>query len=216
MKHIIIKEGEPQEFIDWKKKDKMYVKGKPNWDRLPSSIKNILREKISREQGFICCYCERRITSNDFHLEHLKPKDGSKYPLLQLDYDNLLCSCQLELEKGEPRHCGNGKGSWYDEAKFVSPLQADCENRFKYTYDGQIFPSDSNDDAAITTIARLRLDIDKLNKFRENAIEPFLNLDSSLSQDELNSFVHGYLAEKSEFGGKFNEFYTTIKYLFGN
>lgn len=214
MKYITKKDEEPQVLTDWKANDKMNLRGKPNWKRLPVEVKEILRKTISEEQGFICCYCERIISPDDFHLEHLKPKDDNKYPLLQLDYNNLLCSCQLELEKGEPRHCGNSKGSWYEEDKFVSPLDFSCETRFKYTGDGQILPANENDEAAKTTIQKLKLDIDKLNSLRKDAIEPFL--DPNLSQGDLNSFVQGYLVDKNQNEGKFNEFFTTIKYLFGN
>lgn len=192
----------------------MFLRGKPNWDRLSSNIKDILREEICKEQGYICCYCERRLAEKDFHIEHLMPKDRNKFPERQLDYDNLLCSCQLELEKGEPRHCGNSKGSWFQENNFVSPLNPDCEKKFKYTFDGYIEPVDENDEPTITTIEKLRLGIDKLNKLREKAIEPFIEI--PLSDKELKKLVTGYLRNKTINGGKYNEFYTTIKFLFGS
>jgi uncharacterized protein (TIGR02646 family) len=208
MKHIV-KVEEPVEFLEWKKKDKMFLRGKPNWDRLHTNIKEILREVICKEQGYICCYCERELNENDYHLEHLKPKDKNKFPEIQLEYNNLLCSCQLELEKGEPRHCGNSKGSWFQEENFISPLSLDCEGKFKYTIDGHIEAANELDDAAIITIEKLKLGIDKLNKMREKAIEPFI--DDILSPQELNDFVTEYLVEKD---GKYNPFYSTIKYLF--
>ncbi len=215
MKYII-KGTEPSELTDWKLKDKMYQRGKPDWNRLKKEVKDALRNTISKEQGYICCYCERRITENNFHLEHLKPKAESKFPQLQLEYSNLLCSCQLDLEQGEPRHCGNIKGSWYDEENFVSPLDPDCTGRFKFTANGQIYSADENDEAIQTTIEKLRLDIDKLNNLRKDAIEPFLNLDGYLSEEDLKQFIQGYLVDKTANNGMYNEFYTTIKYLFDN
>lgn len=211
MKYVT-KSAEPQEIIDWKAEDKMYLRGKPNWNRLPSELKDLLRERISQEQGYICCYCERSLVLNNYHLEHIKPKSQNKFPLNQLDYDNILCSCQLELEEGEPRHCGNSKGSWYVENEFVSPLNPDCEEKFKFTGDGGIYPANENDVAAITTIQSLQLNIDKMNNLRKDAIEPFL--DDTLSEDELNKFVQEYLVDKTLNNGQFNEFYTTIKCLF--
>jgi uncharacterized protein (TIGR02646 family) len=59
--------------IEWKSKDKMYKRGKPNFDRLSSGLKEILRTNIAQEQGYLCCYCERRLSTDDFHLEHFKP-----------------------------------------------------------------------------------------------------------------------------------------------
>lgn len=211
---FITKGGEPDKILEWKSKDKMYQRGKPNWNRLKSELKELLRDSISAEQGYICCYCERRLNTNEMHIEHFKPKDPNKFPLNQLDYDNLFCSCQLELEKGEPRHCGNSKGSWFDEDIIISPLEPNCETKFKYTIDGQILPEDKNDIGARATIEKLKLDIDKLNKLREKAIEPFL--DEDLTQEDLDEFVQGYLVEKEDNDGYYNEFYTTIKYLFEN
>ncbi len=218
MKHIR-KEQEPIEFSEWKKQDKMFRRGKPNWNRLNADIKNNIRTSLLREQGYICCYCERELSDNDHHIEHLKPKSKNKFPELQLDYTNLLCSCQLELENGEPRHCGNSKGGWFDENLLISPLDPDCEAQFVYNADGHVEPSDDNNVAAKTAINRLQLDIDKLADMRKNAIEPFI-IDpitfEEISADEAREFAENYLKEKEENDGSYNEFYTTIKYLFDN
>lgn len=45
-------------------------------------------------------------------------------------------------------------------------------------------------------------------------IEPFL--DPELTEDELNDFVTAYLVDKDKNEGKFNQFYTTIQYLFAS
>jgi uncharacterized protein (TIGR02646 family) len=213
MKYID-KGPEPEILLKWKAKDKMYLRGKPNWNRLDKGIKDVLRITIAEEQGYICCYCERRLNDVDYHIEHIKPKAKGKYPELQLEYDNMLCSCQLKLKYGEPRHCARAKDNWFQENNFVSPLNPLCESKFTYTYDGYISPTDEHDNAAITTIDRLKLGIDKLNALRRNAIAPFI--DEDIDADELTEFVTRYLVDKDENGGTFNEFYSTIKYLFGN
>ena len=156
MKYIV-KESEPLEFTNWKKQDKMFQRGNPKWNRVPSSVKDNIRESLKKEQGYICCYCERKLRNNDYHIEHFKPKD--KFSALQLDYSNLICSCQLELEKGEPRHCGNSKENYIIP---ITPLMKNCENKFKYTVDGQIQYTDEDSNVTIQT---LNLDIDKLNNF---------------------------------------------------
>ena len=95
----------------------------------------------------------------------------------------------------------------------ITPLNCECESRFKYNYDGTIVSTDAISEA---TIDILKLDIDKLNELRNKAIEPFIidpiTLDE-ISIDEAKQFAEGYLRLKN---GKYNEFYTTIKYLFGN
>jgi len=123
----------------------------------------------------------------------------------------MLCSCQNQLKKGEPRHCGNLKGDWFDETLLVSPLNSACDTRFSFTGDGQIQTTLSTDIAASETINRLGLSIPKLNALRAHAIEPFL--DDTLTEEEIQQFVDGYLQKDGN--GFYGEFWTTIRYLFG-
>ena len=209
MKYIV-KQNEPAEFKNWKElKNDDWT---PTYDKLQGAEKQSVLKGLKEEHGYICCYCEGSIDVDDCHIEHLKPQAKSLYPQNQLDYDNLLCSCQLELSQGEPRHCGNSKGNWYDEELLISPLQQGCEGKFKFTFDGYILPTDPEDVSAITTIDKLHLGIRKLNAKRLKAIEPFLYED--LSSNDISDFAKAYLVDKNQNGGKYNEFYTTIKYLF--
>jgi uncharacterized protein (TIGR02646 family) len=207
MKHVM-KQREPVPFTEWKALTN--DEWQPTYDDLSGEAKASVKTSLMQEQGFLCCYCERRLTENDSHIEHLQPqRDPAVDPL---DYSNLLCSCQNQLKKGEPRHCGNLKGDWYDPALLVSPLNPDCEGRFTFAGDGFITPAEEHDVAARETIVRLGLDISKLNDLRANAIEPFL--EKSLTMDEISRFVAGYLSKGPE--DRFGEFWTTIKTLFGD
>ncbi len=196
---------EPQSFTDWKND------GNTEYNDLINPIKSELKNALLLEQGNICCYCECKISSNNSHIEHLKPKDKDKFPELQLNYDNLLSSCQKQLLKGEPRHCGNSKGN---KIISITPLMKNCEDKFIYTEDGYIQHTDNESKDVIEI---LQLDIDKLNKLREDAINAilFLDIDENdevLSEEEIKILVEDYLETKD---GKYKEFYTTIKYLFG-
>ena len=184
----------------------------PTYDKLSGNVKDAVYEALKNEQGFICCYCERELANNNYHIEHLIPQE--KEIVDPLEFSNMLCSCQRRLKKGDERHCGNSKDCWFERTNFISPLNIDCETKFKYTFDGHIEPNDENDIAAVTTIKKLRLGIEKLNASRSGAIAPFI--DDEISIEDLNVFVSGYLIAKNENGGKYNEFYTTIKYLFEN
>ncbi len=161
-----------------------------------------------KEQGYICCYCERWLTDDGSHIEHFNPRSNNV--LNPLDYTNMLCSCQNQLEQGEPRHCGHLKDDWFDNQLLVSPLDPDCEGHFAYTADGKIQPAEKSDDAARMTIEKLGLNVNKLNALRKKAIEPFL--DENLSEQEFFQFVSGYLRKNT--GGMFGEFWTTIDYIF--
>lgn len=205
MKYIV-KGREPDVFADWKALES------PDWiptyDDLRGAEKKAVKTALMQEQGYLCCYCERQLSDDDSHIEHFKPQHLADVD--PLEYANLLSSCQNRLDKGVPRHCGNLKGDWFDAHLLVSPMSPDSEARFSYTADGRINPS-ANDAAALATIEHLGLDIPKLVSMRSAAIAPFL--DGDLSDDELNTFVEGYLLPNAE--GRFAPFWTTIRSLFG-
>ena len=206
MKYIV-KQEEPAALAEWKalKNDEW----SPTYGKLSGDVKNIVKMALMAEQGYICCYCERRLTDNDSHIEHFSSQENTSTD--PLDFTNLLCSCQQRLKRGEPRHCGNLKDKWFDEQLLLSPLDPECESRFAFTGDGYISSAQPTDKAATETVVRLGLDIPKLRSLRKSAIEPFL--DDSLNQDDVNRFVSGYLQRNSS--GMYGEFWTTINYLFG-
>src|SRR5271167_624125 len=153
MKYII-KQTEPESFIAWKNSGN--EDWQPSYANLQSPQKEIVSDSLLAEQGHICCYCERNLKEGDYHIEHFRPKDIAKFPELQLEYSNLFCSCQVNVKKGDPLHCGNSKENWY-ENDLISPLDPNCEKRFKYTEIGQILPLDENDQGAKITIEKLNL-----------------------------------------------------------
>jgi uncharacterized protein (TIGR02646 family) len=202
----IQKQNEPQEFTDWK--NQANENWQPTWDTLRSQVKQRLKEALMAEQGYICCYCEDRLSENDSHIEHFIPQNNPSVD--PLDFSNLLCSCQDRLKKGEPHHCGKLKDNWFDEKHLISPLDPTCEERFMFTGDGSIEPANSSDKAAMETIERLGLNIRKLQNLRQQVIDPFL--DENLSDKDLEQFVTSYLKQSKS--GEFNPFWTTIHYLF--
>ena len=198
----IQKKSEPQELTDWK------LAKSRKWNDLKNPLKTIVKRALRREQGYICCYCERRLTKDDSHIEHFKPRNDALVD--DLDYSNLLCSCQRLIAKGAPRHCGHAKDQC-DYNLLVSPFDLSCEERFLFTSDGQILAASKSDTAAQKTIDELNLDIPKLRALRATVINLFE--DSELSVEELEAMVKDYLALSTS--GEFGEFWTTIKSLFG-
>ncbi|MRG77338.1 MAG: TIGR02646 family protein [ANME-2 cluster archaeon] len=205
MKHIAKDQNTP-DFDKWKASAN--DNWQPTYEDLSGTTKKEVKYSLMKEQGYICCYCERRLTDDGSHIEHFNPRSNNV--LNPLDYTNMLCSCQNQLEQGEPRHCGHLKGDWFDNQLLVSPLDPDCEGHFTYTADGKIQPAEKSDDSARMTIEKLGLNVNKLNALRKKAIEPFL--DENLSEQEFFQFVSGYLRKNT--GGMFGEFWTTIDYIF--
>ena len=201
----IVKKDEPKEFADWKAQAN--ESWQPTYDDLAGNAKEAVKAALMAEQGMICCYCEQRLSKQNSHIEHFIPQKTRQHTL---DYNNMLCSCQGQLRRGEPRHCGHLKDQWYDGDLLISPLDSGCEARFAFSFDGNIMPAADHDEAASETIKRLGLNIPKLIDMRAKVIEPFL--DDHLSSDEVQTFVAGYLEKDAM--GQFGEFWTTIHYLF--
>ena len=74
MRHIT-KTTPPQEFVEYLKTPDV------SFDGLSGVPKEALRQRLLEDQGYICCYCGRRI-DNDKHtkIEHIKcQKNHSKF-----------------------------------------------------------------------------------------------------------------------------------------
>lgn len=209
----IKKSEEPENFKGWK--SQANEDWQPTWDELRSPEKPQLHESLLQEQGYLCCYCQRRIELKNSHVEHFKPR--THYPELALDYHNLLASCQEERKKNEPppkpTHCGHYKKDWYDPELLVSPLEKNCEQSFRYTELGEIRPnSDPNfKQAAETTIEKLGLNIDKLRAMRQEAIADITKVLDELNESDKQQLIAGFTTPNSE--GKYDEFCMALVYI---
>ena len=205
MKHIT-KNPEPTSLIAFKLQEN--EDWKAEWVTLTSSVKQDIRQSLLEEQGGLCCYCESRVTEQDSQIEHLHPR--SRPPAcLQLEYSNLLASCQKEQQPREPRHCGSLKGGWYDATVMVSPLDPTCEQRFKFTAAGEIHPRQTSDNSSAETIRQLGLNIPKLQALRKKAIEAaIVGLEDPSSPSNIDALVAGF--KQRDTSGCFTEFCSAI------
>lgn len=196
MKYIV-KNSEPQWFIDWKTNHPG-----ARYDDLSSINRQRLRGHLIAEQHALCCYCESRITVSSSHNEHFLPKGDPRFCHHQLDYDNIFASC-IRKPNGDPEiHCGHKKGHDYD-ARLICPTEADCASHFKYSMDGKI---NHTDDRGQATITMLKLDSTLLDSKRKLLIDDFLKFDGNQLEDEITMHLD---TSKAEYG----EFYTMVEYL---
>lgn len=167
----IIKGDEPAFFRAWIERfrhnngrEPLYadLREEPEWYQL--------RDLLIKEQGWICCYCMKRITDYTSHIEHFVPRDiKNHYPHSQyaqdveLNYFNMFMSC--EGEKTE-KHCGRLKDN-HEPWMLISPLEETVEEQFQYYPDGRI---KSSSPQAIETIAVTGLDTLSLQRHRRTAI----------------------------------------------
>ncbi len=199
----IIKSDEPRFFIDWKTENSPRT-----WEDLQNPEKNRLRKILVEDQGFICCYCNREIVNDHTtSIEHLLPQDRDKFPEKRFEFTNLLAACDGGT-RDQPRrmtHCDARKGN---KSLPITPLDDDCESRFRFIANGEII-ADGNDSNALQTIEILGLNIPKLRSNRRKAIEPYLDLlDSEIeTADEIYREIE-FLNQKVD--GKYAPFCTAI------
>ncbi|ABR47076.1 hypothetical protein Amet_0851 [Alkaliphilus metalliredigens QYMF] len=182
MKYIH-KQSQPEAFLRYKRQRGASFKELSN--NKNREIKNCLRESLLVEQGYICCYCGQEISSDNSVIEHLKNKDY--HPNLQLEYNNLVCSCK----GGQDRRARNPRYPLYCDANkgnldiSIYPIDCICESKFEFDEDGNIY---GLDEAARETIKVLNLNNDKLKNQRKHAIDPYRYNDDGNTDwiDELN------------------------------
>lgn len=164
------------------------------FEDLPKDVKDELRKSLVEEQGGLCCYCGGKIQAdNSSVIEHLLPKGVDCYKHLQLEYTNLLCSCdggesdrkgkQKKEKKVFPSHCDDKK---HNNIIDVTPLDEDCEEQFAYDEDGNIYGLNQY---AKATIDVLGLDCSTLNSLRKGAIEPYVNMEPETNWAEEIEFL---------------------------
>ena len=195
---FIIKSNEPQEFTNWKNLEN--DDWTPTYGELNNPVKASVFTSLLKEQGHLCCYCERTLANKDYHLEHLNPQGNHEGD--DLDYNNFLCSCLNKTAKGAPLHCGKKKAN---SVLPVTPLQPGCNENFTFNAIGEI---GATNEEGYETIRILGLDLKKLNALREAALEPFLSDD--LTDEELVTFLSEYIREQEIM----NPFISAIKYVF--
>ncbi len=117
------------------------------WRRFKPHKKRLL-EHLLAEQQHLCCYSELRADEAglEYHIEHVVNK--GMVPHRTFDYENLSASA-IHSEKIPSLPRGEvfgghtpGKMTAYDEARFVSCRDPECERFFAYLSDGRVIPQD--------------------------------------------------------------------------
>jgi uncharacterized protein (TIGR02646 family) len=195
----IRKTTEPENFLRWKNRNRG-----ANWNDFSQTAEHgELRDCLIEEQQGMCCYCEVMISSKDSHIEHLKPKGSPSYRKEMFSYGNLLASCQYKDS------CVIRKFNWY-EPEMVSPLDENCADRFTYTSDGRIIPSDKQDKWAEETIEKLCLNCPRLKDRRRSIINALDPIGKGPDPTYLKALVKEMLEGKDNWP---HGFYTLLLYL---
>ncbi len=149
-----------------------------SWESIPAGDKNVVRDALLRDQGYLCAYCQRRIPAKDgrMKVEHWHPQSTGKD---DRRWSNLLGVClgdeaaESGSTRGE-RHCDTARGN---AALFLHPVEGrgpDPREHLGYTAGGEARPSQDNPEtaAAVTgDIHTLNLNARRLRRARDEVYE---------------------------------------------
>ena len=213
MKYIQ-KTGAPHEYMAWCRR----VRGTPSEDfrSLQNPEKASLHEALLQEQGWLCAYTMRRVGNDSSHIEHIKPESLCRLARAgsDLDYENLVACFPRDGIGGEYRYGAQKKGDWWadDGHDFVSPLQQNCETRFRFDIDGNI-EAVGNYPAAVKTIRVLALDHPSLTEDRKRVIFEYVFGESGrdpLSKAQVLRVINEVLQRDGRY--RFREFCLAIRH----
>ena len=141
-----------------------YCVNNPNetYNHLSGNVKKDLKNRLLEDQGYICCYCGKRLGNDSSSIiEHVLPQ--SENTDKTMSFQNMLVCCdggdadrhnnnlirranhglsvdqQKPLILKHPEHCGAAKKN---KKLPFSPLD-DCEKRYTYFDDGTIIANDA-------------------------------------------------------------------------
>jgi uncharacterized protein (TIGR02646 family) len=133
-----------------------------------TDVKQKIREALVREQGWLCCYCMRRIKplADSMGVEHWAPRrHGSR----ELDWSNLLGVCTGDsLAPARAQHCDRSKG---DRDLRLDPQSAAHVASLTFPGSGRVRSSDPALQRDLEEI--LNLNTPNLVNQRKKAVEAF-------------------------------------------
>ena len=204
----IKKNSPPKKFVEFVQKNKK-AHFKAHFDDMPSDVKQILRESLLKEQGYLCAYCMSRINIEDKNteqnttknkilnkIEHYVPRNSEN----ELDYKNLLAVCGGNSFGNEEKHqhCDTKKGN---KTLKINPQNKYHISQISYKPDGTIYSKNKEFDDDLNKVLNLNDDEGCLKQRRKEAL------------DTLKSEIHKIYKDKTatlNFLKKTLNFYTSL------
>jgi uncharacterized protein (TIGR02646 family) len=192
-----------------------------NW-RLAETHRKEIRNRLLFAQKNICCYCESKISAENYHIEHfIEQNDDATHIYV---YENLFLSCEGEANKknnAENTSCGHQKtasrhkNTAIDYNLLLNPSNPTTETLFAYADDGSIAPSKTCNsvqaEQADYTIKRLNLKSVRLKTNRRNAIILLEKEIKTMNETDTKTYIAAILDEKQD---DFIGFYSALRQNF--
>lgn len=164
----IAKKRQPDAYTEWKLKENPITNletyaGKYD-DLLPSDIKQLLREALCEEQGYLCCYCMNRIKPDKDHMRLEHWQSQREFPARKFDYTNMMAACcGGEDSDDKEYYCDKLKE---DNSLKFCPATAvhNVESKIKYAKNGKILSADEEFDDQLNSVLNLNRELFKNNR----------------------------------------------------
>jgi len=186
--------------------------------------KEKLRQSLLKEQGYICCFCMRRIENSHetTKIAHVFPqnpvldedKQKVKKENLDLDYRNMLAAC--DGGKGQPsrlQHCDTKQGNAVLRINPADPIK-NCENLIAYRVSGEIYSNNSDINYDLQEV--LNLNLETIKKARKEAYDEIMKrLDSEYPNKSFTkTILEKKIAEYSQLkDGKYRPYCQYVIYF---
>ncbi|OOV29787.1 hypothetical protein BXU11_07945 [Flavobacterium sp. LM5] len=183
------------------------------YDNLGKREKVDLRNKLLKDQGYICCYCQKRLPHKFIvksKIEHFLCQD--KNPKLQLNFNNLFIACN-GIGNNDVFTCDTKKANL--DINSFDLINSNITSKIKYTKNGAVFSDDQNIKNDIENI--LNLNDENLRKSRESvykAIEQIkkrCGLKKGNYSKKIEKSIRDCIAKDAN--GKFQPFYGVSLYF---
>lgn len=169
MEYINKRINEPRKLVKFRRKYKLDEKIKlckeVDFNHLDQTTSQHLRNILLEDQGYICCYCQKRIPEKKLpksKIEHFLCQENNKSKVF--DFRNLFIACNGQI--GQIETCDTIKKSKVLNA--INLLDTDIFSKIKYTKKGFIY---SNVDLIDKDIKMLNLNDQNLMKNRQSVCE---------------------------------------------
>jgi len=171
MRHVKKSSPEPSGLLEYRKTQK----GPTDWDSLSTPTKDAIRNRLIEDQGYLCCYCMRRISSTEMKMEHYVPRRGPDGdPERELDWSNMLAACDgNEGRRWSDQTCDTRKGSRKLE---LDPQNSAHIRDLGYLPDGRLKVRSGDERRQQDIDDTLNLNSTTLKRNRKNALDGFLQV----------------------------------------
>lgn len=192
MRYINNRNAEPKELTD-------YREGTPGASYNGFRDKDVIKQSLIEEQGYLCAYCMGKIKDiNDCSIEHYisqKKHDASPHSPEYHRKQSLLYSNMLGVCLNNAEHCDKKRGNI--PLQILDPHQPSCESLITYSLGGSIISVGDRDEIVEQDLNTLGLNCNKLIECRNAALEEVWN--RFAQEHEKKSWSKELFLERAQF-----------------